>query len=73
VEQNRQFKLIARLVGKVKRSDFEFATVPDDWPGWGIDDAVRVALAPPATPPAPARSENGLTAYRADSEPYSRR
>ncbi len=35
----------------------------DDWPGWGINNAVRVALSAPATPPsAPAgaaQSDNG--------------
>ncbi len=34
-EQNRQFKLTARPVGMVKRSDFEFtsAPVPEAGPG----------------------------------------
>jgi NADPH-dependent curcumin reductase CurA len=33
--QNRQFKLISRPVGMVKRSDFEFTTVPAPQPGPG--------------------------------------
>ncbi len=33
--QNRQFKLITRPVGLVKRSDFEFATVPAGEPSAG--------------------------------------
>ena len=33
--QNRQFKLISRPVGMVKRSDFEFATIPVGEPGPG--------------------------------------
>ncbi len=33
--QNRQFKLIARPVGMVKRSDFDFSTVPVPEPGAG--------------------------------------
>jgi NADPH-dependent curcumin reductase CurA len=33
--QNRQFKLISRPVGGVKRDDFEFATVPTGEPGPG--------------------------------------
>jgi NADPH-dependent curcumin reductase len=33
--QNRQFKLISRPVGLVKRSDFEFATLPVGEPGPG--------------------------------------
>lgn len=33
--QNRQFKLISRPVGMVKRSDFEFATTPVGEPGPG--------------------------------------
>src|SRR5262245_51199158 len=39
--QNRQFKLIARPVGMVKRSDFELATVPVAQPGSG-EALVRV-------------------------------
>src|SRR5499427_4100078 len=33
--QNRQFKLISRPAGMVKRSDFEFATAPVGEPGPG--------------------------------------
>jgi NADPH-dependent curcumin reductase CurA len=39
--ENRQFKLIARPVGMVKRSDFEFATAPAPEPGPG-EALVRV-------------------------------
>jgi len=39
--QNRQFKLAARPVGPVKRSDFDFVTTPVDEPGPG-DVLVRV-------------------------------
>ena len=34
-QQNRQFKLVARPVGMVKRSDFEFTTSPAPEPGPG--------------------------------------
>src|SRR5262245_12006986 len=33
--ENRQFRLIARPVGIVKRSDFEFTTIPAGEPGSG--------------------------------------
>ena len=39
--QNRQFKLTARPVGMVKRSDFEFVTAPAGEPGPG-EALVRV-------------------------------
>jgi NADPH-dependent curcumin reductase CurA len=48
MDQNRQFKLISRPVGMVKRSDFEFTTVevPEPGPGQALVRVQYVSLDP---------------------------